>query len=140
MNKPGHQGHAGGICVLDMGEPVRILDLAHQMIRLCGLVPDKDIEIRFTGPRPGEKLHERLFHDEEALSETEVKVVRRATPRTADLAVLRRAFADLEGHASRRDAEATMQSLQRLVPEFTPPARPNIEAISTKNRVLTGQA
>ena len=61
---------AGKIYVLDMGEPVRIMDLARQMIRLAGLRPDKDIEIVVTGPRPGEKLREELFHEAEPLIET----------------------------------------------------------------------
>ena len=114
--------NAGGICVLEMGEPVRILDLARQMIRLSGLTPDTDIKIAFTGPRPGEKLHEQLFHADESLVETEIPMVSRATPRTIDLTVLRRAFEDLETHAASRDTDASMRSLQRLVPEFKPPA------------------
>jgi len=114
--------NAGGICVLDMGEPVRILDLARQMIRLSGLAPDSDIKIEFTGPRPGEKLHEQLFHADESLVETEIPMVSRATPRTVDLATLRDAFSELENHARRRDTEATMRALQALVPEFKPPS------------------
>jgi O-antigen biosynthesis protein WbqV len=112
---------AGGICVLDMGEPIRILDLARQMIRLSGLTPGADIKIEFTGPRPGEKLHEQLFHADESLVETEIPMVRRATPRTTDLAALGQAFAELEANASRQDMDATMRTLQRLVPEFQPP-------------------
>lgn len=131
----GGQLNAGGICVLDMGEPVRILDLAQQMIRLSGLVPDTDIEIAFTGPRPGEKLHEQLFHADEFLVETEIPMVRRATPRTVDLAALRRDFNVLEKHAASRDTEATMKSLQRLVPEFKSQA--GIDDTSAKSQVVS---
>ena len=60
----------GGICVLDMGDPVKIVDLARQMIRLAGLTPDHDVRIMFTGLRPGEKLYEELFHDAENPAET----------------------------------------------------------------------
>lgn len=60
-------GRSGELYLLDMGEPVRIVDLAHDMIQLCGYEPDKDIKIVFSGPRPGEKLHESLTNDDEAL-------------------------------------------------------------------------
>ena len=62
---PPEPGEAGKIHVLDMGEPVRIQDLARQMIRLAGLRPEADVKIEFTGLRPGEKLHEELFHGRE---------------------------------------------------------------------------
>jgi len=108
----------GGITVLDMGEPVKIVDLARQVIRLAGLEPDKDIGIEFTGLRPGEKLYEELFHDGEPLEATAIPAIRHATPRVADLAALTVGLDALEDAARRRDVEATRSALRRLVPEY----------------------
>ncbi|MCS7208368.1 MAG: polysaccharide biosynthesis protein [Fimbriimonadales bacterium] len=60
----------GDIYILDMGEPIKVVDMAYDLIRLYGLVPGQDIQIVFTGARPGEKLHEQLFHDAEVLEST----------------------------------------------------------------------
>ena len=68
----------GEVFVLDMGEPVRIVDLAHNMIRLAGYEPERDIAIEFTGPRPGEKLHEELIADSERAQATAAKRILRA--------------------------------------------------------------
>jgi FlaA1/EpsC-like NDP-sugar epimerase len=68
----------GEVFVLDMGEPVRILDLAHNMIRLAGYEPEADIAIEFTQPRPGEKLHEELFGVAEQEQPTAAKRIHRA--------------------------------------------------------------
>jgi FlaA1/EpsC-like NDP-sugar epimerase len=79
----------GEVFVLDMGEPVRILDLAHNMIRLAGFEPEKDIAIEFVGPRPGEKLHEELFGDDETREATKAKRIFKAVRKhrvTPDLA------------------------------------------------------
>ena len=108
----------GGITVLDMGEPVKIVDLARQMIRLAGLEPDKDIAIQFTGLRPGEKLYEELFHGGEALEPTAIPAIRRATPRTADLVLLARGLDELEAAARARRTVQTRAALSRLVPEY----------------------
>jgi FlaA1/EpsC-like NDP-sugar epimerase len=73
----------GEVFVLDMGEPVKIVDLAHNMIRLAGYEPEKDIAIEFTGPRPGEKLHETLFSEGEEVQPTAARRINRAVRRKA---------------------------------------------------------
>jgi O-antigen biosynthesis protein WbqV len=108
----------GKIFVLDMGEPVRIVDLARQMIRLAGLIPDQDVQIAFTGLRPGEKLHEELFHDAEAAIPTANPALRLAAPRTADYAVLARSLDELEEQARAANEARVLDLLQRLVPEY----------------------
>jgi FlaA1/EpsC-like NDP-sugar epimerase len=108
----------GKIFVLDMGEPVKIVDLAHQMIRLAGLRPDRDIAIEFIGLRPAEKLHEELFHPAEPLMPTASQAIRLAAPRTADYAMLARSIDELEEVARARREERVLQLLERLVPEY----------------------
>jgi O-antigen biosynthesis protein WbqV len=111
-------GALGGIFVLDMGNPVRILDLARQMIVLAGLRPDKDIEIRFTGLRPGEKLFEELFHGSEPPVPTGHPGLLMATPRTTDAAIVGRAIEDISNLCRRGEVEAALMVLRRQVPEY----------------------
>jgi O-antigen biosynthesis protein WbqV len=108
----------GGIFVLDMGEPVKILDLATQMIRLAGLRPDVDVRIKFTGLRPGEKLFEELFHGSEAPSPTGFSGLLMASPRTADLRMVNLAIQEIAAAAALGDAAAALKTLARMVPEF----------------------
>jgi O-antigen biosynthesis protein WbqV len=108
----------GGIFVLDMGEPVKIVDLARQMIRLAGLRPDIDIAISFTGLRPGEKLFEELFHGSEHLVPTGHPGLLMASPRIADIEQIRRAMAQIETEAANGNIPAALAVLARLVPEF----------------------
>jgi FlaA1/EpsC-like NDP-sugar epimerase len=108
----------GKIFVLDMGEPIKIVDLAHQMIRLAGLRPGRDIVIDYIGLRPGEKLHEELFHPAEPLMPTENPAIRLAAPRTADYAMLARSIDELEENARARREGRVLQILERLVPEY----------------------
>jgi len=120
----GAGGGAGGgdsrgkIFVLDMGEPVKIVDLARQMIRLAGLRPDRDVAISYIGLRPGEKLHEALFHAAEAPVPTRNPALRLAAPRTADYAVLARSIDELEEHARAGREARVLDLLHRLVPEY----------------------
>jgi FlaA1/EpsC-like NDP-sugar epimerase len=115
----GVKGKGGEIFVFDMGEPVRILDLAHRMIKLAGLVPDRDVEIRFTGLRPGEKLYEELLDDREQLAETHHPKIFRAMVRPCELDDIRRAV-DLLIAAAQTGLPATelVKAMKALVPEF----------------------
>jgi O-antigen biosynthesis protein WbqV len=108
----------GGIFVLDMGEPVKIVDLARRMIRLAGLRPDEDVEIRFTGLRPGEKLYEELFHGQEPPKRTAFEGLLVATPRTADAALVARSLDEIAQAARGGHAKLALAQLARLVPEF----------------------
>jgi FlaA1/EpsC-like NDP-sugar epimerase len=101
-----------------MVEPVKILDLARQMIRLAGLKPDKDIKIEYIGLRPGEKLYEELFHANEPLVPTDSAGIRLAAPRTIDYVMLSRSLDELGEHARERREERMMGLLATLVPEF----------------------
>ncbi|MFP6771237.1 MAG: nucleoside-diphosphate sugar epimerase/dehydratase [Alphaproteobacteria bacterium] len=112
-------GDEGGkIFVLDMGQPVRILDLARQMIRLAGLTPEVDIPIIFTGLRPGEKLYEELLHDGEAPEPTPIAGVNLAAPRLIDHEMLSAQVDKLAAAAAARDTERTLALIRHLVPEM----------------------
>jgi O-antigen biosynthesis protein WbqV len=101
-----------------MGEPVRIVDLARQMIRLAGRKPEVDVPIAFIGLRPGEKLHEELFHADERLAPTRIPGIRLAAPRPLDEALLSRLLDEIEIAARERREDRVLALLGRLVPEF----------------------
>lgn len=109
------------VFVLDMGEVVRIDDLARQLIRLAGHEPDLDIKIEYTGLRPGEKLTEEIFYAAEDVRATAVEGVLSARAETADLATLKPALDALLAAAARRDEAETLACLTALEPEFNRP-------------------
>ncbi|AWK86812.1 polysaccharide biosynthesis protein [Azospirillum thermophilum] len=108
----------GKVLVLDMGEPVKIVDLARQMIRLAGYRPEVDIRIEFTGLRPGEKLFEEILTAAEAPSRTEADGVFLASPRLIDYALVNRALGELEAAARAGDGERVLTILSNIVPDF----------------------
>ncbi len=109
---------AGNIAVLDMGEPMKIIDLAHRMIRLAGLRPDTDIPIVFTGLRPGEKLYEETFDAAEQLEATADRWLQVARPRVVDGQQLADAIRKLEQAAAGRDQTLALTAIRDIVPEF----------------------
>ena len=127
-----HRGEPGRIFVLDMGEPVRIVDLARQMIRLAGLIPDVDVKIEFTGLRRGEKLYEDLLDAREKLDASGASGILVAHPRATDLALIRRAFDELDAIARAGDPARLVQMIRHLVPEYQnrdlPPPEPRPES------------
>jgi O-antigen biosynthesis protein WbqV len=110
--------HRGRIFVLDMGEPVKIVHLARQMIRLAGLRPEIDVKIDFTGLRPGEKLFEEIFHGAEAPVPTEMDGVLEALVRAGDRPALTEALDRLEDAARRLDLATGLAVIRQLVPEY----------------------
>lgn len=113
------QGEGGEIFVLDMGEAVKIDDLARQMIQLSGCLPGEDIEIVYTGLRPGEKLYEEVQHVSEELRETShPRVLRFVAERgKLDFAQIEKQLGDV---IAGRDAAAIKAAIQEFVPEYTP--------------------
>jgi FlaA1/EpsC-like NDP-sugar epimerase len=116
-------GKGSEVFVLDMGEPVPIVNLAREMIRLSGFEPDVDIEIRFTGTRPGEKLFEELVLDGEQIVPTyheKIKIFRGARMSRAEIDQW---LKELQSLVSRENELSIMKHLRSLVPEYQPDGR-----------------
>ncbi len=114
-------GHGGEIFVLDMGEQVRVIDLATELIRLSGLEAGRDIEIIFTGPRPGEKLSESLFAEGEEPRPTQhEKILVAYGNNTWDSETLSRHLQELEVLAREEEAARIRAKMQDIVPEYRP--------------------
>jgi FlaA1/EpsC-like NDP-sugar epimerase len=108
----------GETFILDMGQPVRIIDLAHDLIRLSGFEPDKDIEIRFTGIRPGEKLFEELSTVSEGIERTAHPKIFTGTYDSPHLPALRAQFDTLGALCKTANPAAIRSALVQLVPEY----------------------
>jgi FlaA1/EpsC-like NDP-sugar epimerase len=113
----GAMAKGGEIFVLDMGNPVKIYDLARNLIKLSGFEPDQDIKIEVTGLRPGEKLYEELLMDEEGLKSTANKKIFVAKPVFTDLVMLKRELDRLK-EIIMTDANEVMEYVQMIVPTY----------------------
>lgn len=109
---------AGQIFVLEMGDLIKISDLARQMIQLAGFVPDKDIQINYTGLREGEKLYEELFYGEEKLIKTKCSGLMLASPKLMNYGLLRDSLHQLREYAQHYQTDLSLDMLKKLVPEY----------------------
>jgi FlaA1/EpsC-like NDP-sugar epimerase len=110
-------GKGGEIFVFDMGQPVKILDLARKMIQLAGLTPDRDIAIRFTGLRPGEKMYEELFKSSENLLPTHHPKIMKAQ-RCEIEENFSMLLAKLVASAMHHDDRSVIANIRSIVPEY----------------------
>ena len=117
-----YYAHGGEIFVLDMGEPVKIDDLARNLIRLSGFVPDDDIKIVYTGLRPGEKLYEELLMDEEGMQETENELIFIGKPIEMDDEDFKKKLDLLD-----RESRAESDKIKEIVAEIVPTYHPDLE-------------
>ena len=115
----GAYAKGGEIFVLDMGEPVKIMDLARNLIRLSGYVPDEEIEIQITGLRPGEKLYEELLMEEEGLKETKNQSIFIGQPLDLEEKEFLLQLKELQ-EASDQDADNIRELVQKMVPTYEP--------------------
>jgi FlaA1/EpsC-like NDP-sugar epimerase len=130
-------GQGGEIFVLDMGEPVRIADLAEELIKLSGLIPYEDIDIVFTGLRPGEKLSEELLRTGEGIMPTTHEKIKIAAAVATDLGLVTSELNQLARFAERGDVAGITDSLCHLVPDFTPSHQLTRSAASGMRQNLT---
>jgi FlaA1/EpsC-like NDP-sugar epimerase len=116
----GALGQGGEIFILDMGTPIKIVDMARDLIRRSGFKPDVDIEIKFTGLRPGEKLHEELITEGEGIVRTPYKKIFVLKGDTFDLNWLNQKIGELLKLANEQDALGIKSKLKEIVPEYQP--------------------
>ena len=127
----GAYAKGGEIFVLDMGQPVKIYDLAENLIRLSGYIPNEEIEIKVTGLRPGEKLYEELLMDEEGLSETPHKKIFIGRPGEFKLEKVKNNINTLLDVVKLGNKEKLREKLQEVVPTYKNPDEDN-EVAATK--------
>jgi FlaA1/EpsC-like NDP-sugar epimerase len=134
----GALGRGGEVFLLDMGEPIRIVEIATDLIRLSGLAVGRDIEIKFTGMRPGEKLYEEMFFSAENVLATEHPKVLRARNGILPEGIMRRIEALVAAAESEHPDDELKQLLRNLVPDFRPhPAHPVISTSDSETKEIS---
>jgi FlaA1/EpsC-like NDP-sugar epimerase len=133
----GALGRGGEVFLLDMGEPIRIVDIATDLIRLSGLTVGTDIEIKFTGMRPGEKLYEEMFFSAENVITTDHPKVLRARNGILPEGIMRRIEALVQAAEAEHPDDELRQLLRNLVPDFHPHPTPPISTSDGDARELT---
>jgi O-antigen biosynthesis protein WbqV len=113
-----HEDERGQIFVLDMGQPIRIVDVARRLIRLAGLEPDRDVSITFTGLRPGEKLYEELFDSAERRLSSALAGVHLAASKPIELGRLVRSLEQIAAICARHDGDALRSAMAGLIPGY----------------------
>ena len=116
----GAMSRKGEVFLLDMGQPVRIRDLALQMIELSGLIPERDIPLQYTGLRPGEKLYEELLIDPSQSQPTQHPRIFSSEESLPEVKVLKKEIGILTEAIEQRDLSAALDSMKRIVPEYNP--------------------
>ena len=129
----GAMGNGGEILMLDMGEPIKILDLARDLIRLSGLELDIDIKIDFTGLEPGEKLYEELLTPQEGVTATKHQRIFVAQLETIEEEQLLSQIDELSNFADSLDTDRIIAKLQELVPTYEP-NRAFVQSRETENQ------
>jgi FlaA1/EpsC-like NDP-sugar epimerase len=110
--------HSAQIFVLDMGQPIKIIDLAKHMIQLAGLKPEIDIPIQIIGLRPGEKIHETLFYEHEKLNKTEYIDIFQAHPKKVNAQLIEKTILELKEAISALDEKSCLKIIQKTIKKF----------------------
>tara|TARA_R110002072_G_scaffold192257_1_gene349156 strand:- start:41701 stop:43461 length:1761 start_codon:yes stop_codon:yes gene_type:complete len=133
----GTMGKGGEIYVFDMGEPVRIIDLAKRMIRLSGLEPYEDIDIKITGLRPGEKLYEELLNDTSTVLPTHHPKIMISTMPAGNFAEIKEKAEEIIRTATKQEDQKVVRMLKEMVPEFKSENSTFESLDDPKNKALT---
>ena len=126
-------GDGGEIFVLDMGEPIKVVDMARHLIRLSGLKPDQDIQLEFIGRRPGEKIFEQLWHENETPETTSFDKIFVARRNGNNYWAMSQKLEEILDYAESMQREALFQTVRELIPSYKPKFQrlPRYERVET---------